>query len=297
MNKAVFFQTLRSSLYKLKMPQQAVDGLNFLLDHSIRYSLETPQLAYVLATSYHETGATMQPVREGFAKTNAGAIAAVTKLHEKGYITRNYALPDKNTGKSYYGRGHVQLTFLKNYEKEGKELGIDLVNNPDLALELEISAKILFGGMINGRFTGERLSFYIKSGMKDYLNARRIVNGTDKAKLIAGYAAAFEKALTQAISYTSSNLGNKEESAKPTGKSPMQSTTNIAAGAAAALPAIQVLNEVTKATQEATQVGRGFMDVTQAILANPALWAFIIAALAAWWIIKERNKKSYELGV
>ncbi len=43
--------------------------------------------------------------------------------------------------------------------------------------------------------TGKRLSDYIKPGSVDYLNARRIVNGTDRAEQIAGYAREYERAL------------------------------------------------------------------------------------------------------
>jgi hypothetical protein len=291
MNKAAFFERLRGSLYKDRLPQQAVDGLEFLLDHSKEYELEIPQLAYILATVYHETGRKMQPVREGFATTNAGAIKAVTALYNRGGIKTNYALPDFKTGKSYYGRGYEQLTWKVNYEKTGKELGFDLVNNPDLMLEKHVAAKSLFTGMLTGRYTGKRLTHYIKGEMKDYYNARRIINGTDKAKSIAGYAAAFEKAL-----FVASDSDSKER-VIPTGKKSIQSTTNIAAGAAVALPTIQLINEGNKAAQDALQAGRGFADILQAIVAQPVLWVFIGVAIAAWWIIKERNKKAYEDGV
>ena len=46
-----------------------------------------------------------------------------------------------------------------------------------------------------GDFTGKKLSDYIKPGSVDYVNARRIVNGTDCAEQIADYASKYEDAL------------------------------------------------------------------------------------------------------
>jgi hypothetical protein len=40
-------------------------------------------LAYAIATMEHETGRRFAPVREGFAKDDRGAIAAVTQLYNE----------------------------------------------------------------------------------------------------------------------------------------------------------------------------------------------------------------------
>jgi hypothetical protein len=65
----------------------------------------------------------------------------------------------------------------------------------NLALVASTSALITVGGMRDGDFTGMKLSDYIKPGSVDYVNARRIVNGTDRAEQIAGYAEKYEEAL------------------------------------------------------------------------------------------------------
>lgn len=45
-------------------------------------------------------------------------------------------------GWRFHGRGYVQLTGRANYESVGQALGLDLVNNPDLAADREIAARI-----------------------------------------------------------------------------------------------------------------------------------------------------------
>ncbi|MGL4758558.1 MAG: glycoside hydrolase family 19 protein, partial [Patescibacteria group bacterium] len=88
----------------------------------------------------------------------------------------------------YYGRGYVQLTHKFNYQKYSNKLGIDLVANPDKVMEPDISLFIIVDGMKNGIFTGKKLSDFITTHHTDFAGARRIVNGTNRANLIASYA-------------------------------------------------------------------------------------------------------------
>lgn len=134
-------------------------------------------LAYALATAHHETGGRIEPVREGFADTDEGSIRAVTSLFNKRRIKRNYAVPHPN-GNSYFGRGLVQLTHGYNYDTFGKLLGIDLYNNPSLALDLNTSVVILFEGMVRGLYRPpHRLSTYFNDTKTEWINARNIING------------------------------------------------------------------------------------------------------------------------
>lgn len=130
------------------------------------------ELAYILATAYHESAHTFNP---GIREIGKG-------------IRRKYGIPDPETTQTYYGRGLCQLTWKDNYQKFSDLLGIDLVNNPDLALATENSIKILIIGMRDGLFTGNKLIMYINKGNTDYVGARKTVNGLDKANMIVGYA-------------------------------------------------------------------------------------------------------------
>jgi hypothetical protein len=189
MNRETFFAHIRREPFSGKMTPSQVSGVNDLLD-AWNNSLDVRWLAYVLATVFHETAARMQPVREGLARSDASARRILAKYP--------YAQPDPVTGHAYYGRGHVQLTWRRNYEKLGKPLGIDLVSNPDLALDPAISLRVLFLGMTNGLYTGKSLGDYFSAVRDDPVGARRIVNGTDRAGLIAGYHHAFLSAIQAA---------------------------------------------------------------------------------------------------
>ena len=183
MNRKVFFDSVRDSMFGGNMRQEQVDGLNLLLDtwySSKTYpDLPTEFLAYILATAHWETGSVMQPVRE--IGRGRG---------------RRYGKQDPATGHIYYGRGHVQLTWADNYKRMGELLKMNLYGNPDLALNPVVSAQIMFRGMVDGIFTGRKLEDYIKPGiMVDYVGARRVVNRLDKAGIIAEMALKYEKAL------------------------------------------------------------------------------------------------------
>lgn len=137
------------------------------------------QLAYVFATAYHESAHTWNPSIREYGRGKG----------------RKYGLPHAGTGQIYYGRGLCQLTWHFNYESFSDILGVDLVNNPDLALDPKNSVNILMIGMRNGTFTRHKLKMYFDEDTTDWVGARKIINGMDKANLIASYAKNFYKAL------------------------------------------------------------------------------------------------------
>lgn len=140
------------------------------------------QAAYMLATAKHETANTFAPIEE--------------YGRGKGLP---YGKPDPENGHVYFGRGYVQLTWARNYRTMGKALGLPLYAQPDLALKYDVAYKIMSYGMTHGAFTGVALRRYINEGKTDYQNARKIINGTDKADLIAGYATAIEQMLLSSL--------------------------------------------------------------------------------------------------
>lgn len=182
-NRKQFFDSIRLSIFGGSLNQKEVQGLETILKEWEAQKLtDLRYLAYMLATTYHETAHTMQPVAE-YGKGKG----------------RKYGVPDPVTGQTYYGRGYVQLTWKFNYESMSKVTGVDLVNNPDLAMDEKIATKILFYGMLHGSFTGKKLSDYFNDLSTDWIKARRIINGLDKANLIADYAEKFYNTLKTTV--------------------------------------------------------------------------------------------------
>jgi len=196
-DRSQFYASLRTSLFKRGLTQAQVAGMEGILDAFITHGDGKPDtLAYGLATAYHETGSRMVPVREGFASTDAGARAAVNGLAAKrgpNSAVARYARPRGPYHHVYYGRGHVQLTWLENYAASSADAGVDLVKEPDAMLDPTISARVLFKGLLDGRWNGRGyrrgLRYYLDAG--DVVQARRTVNLLDKADLVAGYHRAF----------------------------------------------------------------------------------------------------------
>ena len=144
-----------------------------LIEACKTHGLLRNQAAYVLATAYHETAHTMKPVREYGGET---------------YLKKKKYYP-------YVGMGYVQLTWDYNYKKASDKLGVDFLKNPKLLLESKYAAPIIVVGMVEGWFTGKKLSDYITLNTSDFTSARKIVNGLDKASIIADYAKQYDKLL------------------------------------------------------------------------------------------------------
>lgn len=176
-----FYRNARSQVFGGKISRTQVDGTNAILAGFRGKPLAWT--AYALATAYHEVAGTMQPIRE------VG--------HGKG---KAYGKPGPHGGQIAYGRGLVQLTWPENYARADKELGLGgaLVRDYDLALNPDVAVSIMRDGMIGGWFTGKGFKDYLPKGAADraaFKAARRIINGTDRDELIAGYAMAFQSAL------------------------------------------------------------------------------------------------------
>ena len=185
MSRKAFFTVVRRDFYPNGLTQPQVDNINLIVDEFGRYG-NLYWTAYGLATTYHETDATFEPIEE-YGKGRG----------------RAYGKPDAATGKSYYGRGFTQLTWKENYDTFSRRLNIDLLNRPELALQPIYAVKIMVIGMTKGLFTGVSLAdFTHADGTLDFVRARKIVNGEDRAALIASYAEQFYAALVAADTVT-----------------------------------------------------------------------------------------------
>ena len=150
------------------MTAAQVQGVTRIIEYRDSHyrGVTNDQLSYVLATAYWETARKCCPVTE---------YGSAAYLKGKRYYP-------------YIGRGLVQITWAANYKKYG-------ITNPEDALTWPVALHVCFDGMVTGKFTGKKLSDYISGSHVDFVGARRIINGTDKASVIAGFARSFQHAL------------------------------------------------------------------------------------------------------
>jgi putative chitinase len=175
-----FYNKARVKPFVGILHQAQVEGCEVIFREWEKRGLENLRwLAYILGTTYHETAHTMQPIVE-FGKGRG----------------HGYGVPIH--GHTYYGRGYVQLTWEYNYKKLGDILDLDLVNHPDWVLRPSIAVQVMFVGMIHGIFTGRKLATYFTTSYTDWVGARKIVNGLDRAEEIAAYSIDFHQALIHA---------------------------------------------------------------------------------------------------
>lgn len=209
MDPAKFFAAVRMSLFDGRLSTDQFEGMEAILADWAPKPFDSRWMAYMLATVYHETGRSMCPISEnlnysadGLRATfpkyfNAAQAAAYARQPER-IANRAYANRMGNgdeasgDGWRYRGRGLVQITGRDNYAKYG------IADDPDLALDRQKAVEILFDGMINGRFTGRKLADFFSGTASDWIGARKIINGTDRALDIAGYAKKFAAAIEAA---------------------------------------------------------------------------------------------------
>lgn len=218
-NRKFFFDWVRAHLYKQGLDQDAVDGHSAILDHWEKHMANGDDrwLAYMLATAYHETGRRMQPVEENLNysakrllevfpnRFKSAAEAASYAGDPERIANRVYANRIGNgneqsgDGWRYRGRGLVQITGKANYDKFG------IAGKPDSALEPAGAITMLFEGMIKGRYTKYALKDFFSGAKEEWSEARRIINGFDRADDIASYARQYYSA----ISYTTVSEASK----------------------------------------------------------------------------------------
>ena len=194
-NKAKFFDECREGVMGPTLDRDEVSGAEAIVE-ALR-GQPISYVAYALATAWHETAHTMKPVKE------IGGTRYFTRMYDiKGrrpHVARRLGNTQPGDGAKFAGRGYVQLTGRRNYTVAGEKLGVDLVGNPNLAMNPTIAADIMRLGMLEGWFTGKKFASYLpRSGWasaRQFRNARRIINGTDKARMIADYAMEFQRAL------------------------------------------------------------------------------------------------------
>lgn len=203
LNRAAFFDAVRLNPFPGALSASQVSGMEAILD-ACPTDTQLDHLAYCLGTCPIETAWTMLPIKE------KGGTAYFARMYdirgERPAKARELGNVNPGDGAVYCGRGYLQLTGRSNYRRATsrlRDLGMlpmmtDLEKTPDLAMDPDIAAAILFVGTREGWFTGRKLSNYFGAGKADWKGARAIINGQDRAAEIALHAQAFRAALVKA---------------------------------------------------------------------------------------------------
>jgi len=174
------FPKLKDNGLFTSFTQAQVDSINAILAECANQQVtDKRQIAYIMATAYWECH---NPKHPELRLTPMREFGGETYLKGKKYYP-------------YFGRGFSQLTWDYNYAKEQKRLGIPLLTNPDLILDVKTAANSHVYCMVKGIYTGRKLSDYINDTKCDYLGARKIINGNNKAAEIMAIAQKFESAI------------------------------------------------------------------------------------------------------
>jgi putative chitinase len=187
-----FFKDFKTFLkrHEVELSDGRIEALTFLLANfeADKRWVDTRHRAYALATICIETGWMFEPI------TERGSKAYFKKYEGKESLGNT----EKGDGYLYRGRGYVQITGRKNYWTFACLLAPDLMADPDLALGQSLAFEIMTAGMFRGLFTGKKLATYINVDKTDYVNARKVINGNDRAAEIAVFARQIEQVLNSA---------------------------------------------------------------------------------------------------
>jgi len=141
--------------------------------------------SYMLATVKHECANTYLPIKERGGRIYLSKYAYTTE------IGKSLGNTKPGDDLKYPGQGFVMITGRGNYDRMGKRIKLNLIDNPQLVLVPQYAYEIMVVGMIEGLFTGRKIGKYINTDIIDLLNARRVINGLDRAELIKQYAEKF----------------------------------------------------------------------------------------------------------
>lgn len=179
--KANFYNVLRAG--KLNLTTANVFGMEKVLAYAEEHGYSLQQLKYILATAWWESAGTMHPVKEAYWMSEDW------RRHHLRYFP-------------WYGRGLIQTTWENNYHIIGDAIGVDLISNPDALLDWPAALPALFVGMERGLYTSRKVGDYVDlidesdaEDMREMIEARRVVNGTDHNKDIAKLGLIMERAL------------------------------------------------------------------------------------------------------
>ena len=277
-----FFAAYEAAFGAITKPERKA-GLDALLGaaEADTHVTDVRWLAYMLATVKHECADRWLPIEE-FGKGKGLKYGTPVTVKD----------PQGNTfSHVYYGRGYVQLTWDWNYRSMGEKLGNRLLYEPQLALDPVVAYNIMSIGMRNGSFAGKGLPKYINDQECDYVNARRIINGTDKAQTIAGYATKLEAILRASIVASTDGVPNLPQTEPQPAPAPAAGgrftvtadSLNVRSGPDKSNPAVGTVSRGTVVTAVGEQ--NGWRQITAPVAGWVSAQYLLAAAPAAQFTV------------
>lgn len=181
-NEKAFYDTARLTLFGGSISVVQFARLAPLLVELTKSdTVQAEHGAYILATAHYETDRfnAMEEYADGSAYEGRASLGN----------------DQEGDGVRFKGRGYPMLTGRRNYAWASVTSGRDLLANPKEAIIAEVSAYLIVVGMMTGAFTGVGLGRFISAGKVDFINARKTVNGLDRAETIADLAERYLSAI------------------------------------------------------------------------------------------------------
>lgn len=244
-NRKALFEEVRR--FEGPLSPKEVQAISFLLDciENDPYISNIHWAAYMLATTKHETANTYKPIHE------YGSHARFVRLYGgQTSLGKRLGNDTPEEGAIYAGQGYVQLTGESNYERAeialktqypnivaeferrtGRPFDLTVGDQPNDSQDAKnaqdpaIAYVIMSYGMRTGMFTTKRLSDYTSQGGFDAKNARKIINGMDKADTIALYYGYWLRALLAGVRPPPQPQGSEDILEVPGTEGPAPATT------------------------------------------------------------------------
>jgi len=194
-----FFEKYGEQFERLTDDDKAVLSRLFSIIEKDKAMTDVRFVAYTLATIKWETANTFKPI------TELGTDEELEKRYGPATAAgRTFGNTEPGDGARFKGRGYLQLTGKRNYQRVSEILGLagtdsDLVKYPERVSDPEIAYRVAGATMLQGLVTGKKLGDFINSQNTDYTNARKIVNGLDHAEEIATSAKKLEQILRESV--------------------------------------------------------------------------------------------------